>query len=126
MALLIDQKYTPDELRREYAVKARSMFNQNQRSRTHYSRLSVAFTLAITLVGLLTAFDFSWCPAKWCAVALVLLCIAFPMSRSSQKTVEHALAAMTCLRYAQKFEAPGGTDDLPRTIDAFEQETRLY
>jgi hypothetical protein len=115
--LHIDHQYTPEELTADYARRARTAFDNHQRLRTRFSRLNTGLLYSVAILGVLAV------RYPWCGVALMLVSIVLLISGLNQKTVSHALSAMTCLRHAQTFEHLTDFTALPRAIESFEVDT---
>lgn len=115
--LRIDKQYTPDELRIEYATKARTMFDEHQKWRGRCAFWNLFLLFSVVVLGTL-AIKF-----EVCRIALIAVSLALLLSRLSQKALDHALAAMTCLRHAQTFERMVDFDKLQSAIEAFEVDT---
>lgn len=118
--LHIDRRYTPEEMTADYARRARTAFDSHQRLRTRYSRLNTGLLYSVAILGALAV------KYPWCGLALMLVSIVLLISGFTQKTVSHALSAMTCLRHAQTFEHMTDFTALPRAIELFEGDTLLY
>ncbi len=125
MILRVDGTYTPSEMRQAYAEKARAMFNQNQRLRGRYSRLNTALLFGVFALGILGGI-LKGHSGPWFSLGAAVVALVNLMMRVTPKAVDHALSALTCLRYTQKLESMGNLDTLPEVIDAFERETQPY
>lgn len=115
--LHIDRQYTPDELRLEYATKARRMFDEHQKWRSRCSFWNSFLLFVVMILGMLAI------RVPWCAVALLMVIFTLLILRLTPKTVSHALSAMTCLRHAQTFERMTDLSKIQGAIEAFEVET---
>jgi hypothetical protein len=112
--LYIDRQYTPEELVADYARRARAEFDDHQRLRIRFSRLNTGLLFFVATLGALAV------RFPWCGVLLMFISIILLISGLNQKTVSHALSAMTCLRHAQTFERMTDFSALPRAIELFE------
>ena len=115
--LHVDRSYTQEELRSEYAQKARTMFDNHQKWRSRYSRWNSVLLFAVMVLGVLSI------KFEWCLIALLPVIFVTLVSRLNERTVSHALSAMNCLRHAQTFEHMSDFDELSSAIEAFEVST---
>ena len=118
--LHIDKQYTPEELRLEYATKARKLFDEHQRWRGRCLLWDSLLLLTVMVLGVVAI------KVPWCAVALSTVAFVLIVSRLSPKAVDHALAAMTYLRHARTFESMSDLDAIQSAIMAFEVDTLHY
>jgi hypothetical protein len=116
----LGKEYTSGELIQMYATKARRLFNLHQKRRTWYSRFNLLLMLSIMTLGVLTL------KFTWCSIPLVLISLVPLVTRTNQKAVDHALAAMNYLRHAQTFESMHNEEQILPAIEAFEADTLYY
>ena len=115
--LHIDHNYTPEEMNADYAKRARAAFDRHQSLRARYSSLNTGLLYSVAVFGFLSA------KYPVCGVVSMLVSIVLLVSGLTQKTVSHALSAMTCLRHAQTYERMTDYAALPRAIESFEVDT---
>lgn len=112
--LHIDKKYTPDELRSEYATKARRLFDEHQKLRSRCSFWNSTLLFSVLTLSMVAI------KVPLCAMGVFIVTMLLLTLELTSKAVSHALSAMNYLRHAQTFERMSDLSRIQIAIEAFE------